>query len=75
MSTLPSLEAQAARWRELNESMLARRLRLQLESIACEARAHGLRIEVTQVSIGPRMGCTTERITVTPSREGYQSAN
>lgn len=70
---LPSLEAQAARWRELNESQLARRLRHQLESIACEARAHGLRIEVTQVSIGPRMGCTTEQITVTPSRDGYQS--
>ena len=72
-AALPSLEAQAARWHELNESVLARRLRLQIESIACEARAHGLRIEVAQVSIGHRMGCTTEIVTVTPSREGYQS--
>lgn len=70
---LPSLEAQAARYRELDESSTARRLRLQLESIVCEARAHGLRIEVTQASIGHRMGCTTEHVTVTPSRDGYQS--
>lgn len=73
--SLPSLQAQAERWQELDQSPLARRLRLQLESIACEARAHGLRIEVAQVSVGHRMGCTTEHVTVTPSRDGYQSTN
>lgn len=72
---LPSLEAQAARWRVLNESEAKVDL-LRLVSGACAlARSLGLRVEVREVSYACSMGATHEEITVTPSREGYQSTN
>lgn len=71
----PSLEAQAARWRVLDESMNARIIRAQLQKLVQSARDLGLRIEVREVSHAYSMGATHEEITVTPSREGYQSTN
>lgn len=72
-AALPSLEAQAARWRELNDGAAAVYLRRQLENLITTARQLGLRVEITQVSHARSMGATHEEITVTPSREGYQS--
>lgn len=72
-AALPSLEAQAERWRELNGSAAAVYLRRELENLVTTARQLGLRIEVREVSHSCRMGATHEEITVTPSREGYQS--
>lgn len=72
---LPSLEAQAARWRELNESIDALRLRDHLNGLIIFARKQGLRIEVREVSHACSMGATHEEILVTPSRGGYQSTN
>lgn len=72
---LPSLEAQAARWRELNECAEAKFIRENIEFFVRIARGLGLRVEVTQVSHACSMGATHEEITVTPSREGYQSTN
>lgn len=69
----PSLEVQAARWRELNESTQANYLRRQLENLVTTARQLGLRIEIAQVSHAQAMGATHEVVTVTPSRDGYQS--
>lgn len=70
---LPSLEAQAARYRELAESGQA----IAIQNMACMlsayARSVGLRIEITQVSHAQAMGATHEIVTVTPSRDGYQS--
>jgi hypothetical protein len=71
----PSLEAQAERWRALNESGQANHLRRELLNLVATARQLGLRIEITQVSHFQAMGATHEEITVTPSREGYQSTN
>lgn len=70
---LPSLEAQAARWELLNTSFRAKQLRQHLQHVVNTARELGLRIEVRQVSHACSMGATHEEITVTPSREGYQS--
>jgi hypothetical protein len=69
----PSLEAQAARWHELNTSGHAHYLRRQVDNLVSTARQLGLRIEVTQASHACSMGATHEIVTVTPSREGYQS--
>ena len=69
----PSLEAQAAKWEELNSGFAAKYLRRQLDVLVRTARQLGLRIEITQVSHAPAMGTTHEIIIVTPSREGYQS--
>jgi hypothetical protein len=70
---LPSLAQQTERWHELNHSRSANYLRRQLEVLVTTARQQGLRIEITQVSHAKKMGATFEIITVTPSREGYQS--
>lgn len=70
---LPSLEAQADRWHELNDSQAAHYLRRQLQSLVTTARQLGLRIEITQVSHAQAMGSTHEIVSVTPSRDGYQS--
>lgn len=72
-AALPSLEAHAERWRELNDSKAAFYIRRELENLALTARQIGLRIEVREVSHACSMGATHEEITVTPSREGYQS--
>lgn len=69
----PSLEAQAARWHALNDGPAARYLRLQLENMVTTARQLGLRVEIRTVPDGCAMGAHHEEITVTPSREGYQS--
>ncbi len=69
----PSLEVQAERYRELDESVVARSLRRRAEDLIRDARALGLRVEITQVSHACAMGATHEVATVTPSREGYQS--
>lgn len=70
---LPSLESQAARWKELNESSGARYLKLELENLVETARQIGLRIEVTTVATDQRMGAVRSVVSVTPTREGYQS--
>ena len=70
---LPSLAQQTERWNELNHSRSANYLRRQLEVLVTTARQQGLRIEITQVSHDRAMGATHEIVTVTPSREGYQS--
>ena len=75
MSARPSLEAQAERWRELNESSAAVYIRRELETLVTTARQIGLRIEVREVNHACSMGATHEEITVTPSRDGYQSTN
>lgn len=72
-AALPSLAAQTERWNELNHSRQANYIRRNLEVLVATARQQGLRIEITQVSTAPSMGATREVITVTPSREGYQS--
>lgn len=72
-AALPSLDAQAARWRELDESKNARIIRAQLQKIVQSARDLGLRVEIHQVSHACSMGATHEEIIVTPSRDGYQS--
>lgn len=72
-STLPSLDDQAERWRELNGSSAAAYLRRELETLVTTARQIGLRIEVREVSHACSMGATHEEIIVTPSRDGYQS--
>lgn len=71
--TIPSLEDQAARWRELDASPEAKFIRENIEFFVKMARVHGLRVEVAQVSHTCSMGATHEEITVTPSRDGYQS--
>lgn len=70
---LPSLEAQAARYRELAESGEAKAIQNMVCMLSGYARSIGLRIEVREVSHACSMGATHEEITVTPSREGYQS--
>lgn len=70
---LPSLEAQAVRWRELNHSTEAKHARYLAESLVCFCLDNGLRVEISTVSIAPAMGALDSVITVTPSREGYQS--
>jgi len=69
----PSLEAQAARWDELNQSEQAEHIREQADHLVKLARRWGLRLEVAQVSHACSMGATHKEITVTPSRDGYQS--
>lgn len=72
-AALPSLEDQAARWHELDASEEAKFIRENLMFYVARARYFGLRVEVKQVSHAPSMGATHEEITVTPSRDGYQS--
>jgi hypothetical protein len=69
----PSLEAQAARWHELNDSAIARMLRKRADDLVHDARALGFRVEIVNVPDGCAMGAYHEEIIVTPSREGYQS--
>lgn len=69
----PSLEAQAARWKELNEGSGARYLRIELANLVETARQIGLRIEITTESTAQAMGAVKSTIVVTPSRAGYQS--
>ena len=69
----PSLEAQAKRYQDLAESGEAKAIQQTLCILATYARSIGLRIEVREVSHAQAMGATHEEITVTPSRDGYQS--
>lgn len=71
---LPSLQAQTDRWHELNDSQAAHYLRSQFQVLVATARQLGLRVEITQVSHAQAMGATHEIVSVTPSRDGYQSA-
>ncbi len=71
---LPPLAVQASRWHELNNSGEARAIADMARWLAGHARRCGLRVEIVQVSHAQAMGATHEEITVTPSREGYQSA-
>lgn len=73
IGVLPSLEAQTARWHELNEGTGARYLRIELANLVETARQIGLRIEITTESTAQAMGAVKSTIVVAPSREGYQS--
>jgi len=70
---LPSLAEQAERWCHLNASPEAGHARHLARTLVEFCREHGLCVEIVQVSHACSMGATHEEITVTPSRDGYQS--
>ena len=67
-----SLDAQAARWSDLNNSEHARRARQMAYELVLYGLAHGLHVEIAWKShpLAPRR---LHSIEVTPTRDAYQS--